>query len=152
METRGQRKKRLRREREATERAIAEAIAARPKPTRLAGNVAAHMRALGLSRASLAKRAGLHTQTVELILRGTTQKPSSLTVEKLALAMGVTPNDLHGIGEEDVLSLEERWLVTEYRRLNKNQRMQLLEYLRDAADELEGRVRRRGLRKPKGIK
>lgn len=116
----------------------------------LAGRILSRMNDLGLSRAALARRAGLSARTVEWLLDGKVMRPYPGTVVLLSRALGVTPNDLLGF-EEGPLGVEQRWLATEYRRMNRRQRGELLEYLRDVGDEEEGRVRRRGLRRPEGM-
>lgn len=108
------------------------------------------MKDLGVTQAGLATRAGVHERTVGYLLSGETKEPETVTLAKLAGALGTTMEELWtGEGERSASGMEERWLLGEYRRLEKDQRGELLEYLRDVGDMQEGRVRRNGLRRPK---
>ena len=51
-----------------------------------------------LSQIDLAKASGIHHVTISVWERGETDGMKVTSVEKLAKALGVTPNDLLGVG------------------------------------------------------
>ena len=54
---------------------------------------------LGLSQSELAKRAGIHPVTICEWDKGATDGIKLQSVQKLAAALGVTPNELLGVTE-----------------------------------------------------
>ena len=51
---------------------------------------------LGFTQASLAKKAGLHTNVVAKIEQGVTQEPALETIEKISKALGIKASDWLG--------------------------------------------------------
>ena len=103
---------------------------------RLVQRIRQERKRLKLTVKQLAERAGLHVNTVGLINVGKTLHPQPETLKKLASALGQTPDELLGFNEDGTVNEQERWLLAEFRRLNAQQKAELLEYLRDAGDTL----------------
>lgn len=54
----------------------------------------------GLSRVDLARSVGVSAESIARYERGD-REPNATTVEKLAAALGITPNKLLGVGEDE---------------------------------------------------
>lgn len=54
----------------------------------------------GLSRVDLAHSVGVSAESIARYERGD-REPNATTVEKLAAALGITPNKLLGVGEDE---------------------------------------------------